>query len=99
MHLSSKLIIAIFGPSCVGKTTLARVLGAKLGIPIRSCGTVLREEAFRLGISLDSISLEVHHRIDAETRNFAEQATGSTIIEGRYLDVVLIGATPNMKLI
>jgi len=52
----NRIKIAIDGPAGAGKSTLARLLGAKLGIPYIDTGAIYRAlalKAFRMGISED----------------------------------------------
>jgi cytidylate kinase len=83
------IVLAIYGPSCVGKSTLARELGRQLGIEVRHCGEALKEHATELGVALDAIPITIHQSVDEETRRLARQASGTVVIEGRYLDLVL----------
>ena len=92
------IVLAIYGPSCVGKSTLARELGRKLGIEVRHCGEALKVHAIEQGIALNSIPSTVHQSIDEETRRQARQACGTVVIEGRYLDFVLSGI-PSVRFI
>jgi cytidylate kinase len=82
------MIIGIFGPFCVGKTTLARNLGDLLGLPYRLCGDAVRARARMLNIDLEELSEEEHRNIDRETREWAA-ANQPCIVDGRYLDYVL----------
>ncbi len=46
------MIVAIGGPIGVGKSTVARALAARLGVPCVSAGGVFRELAHRRGVSV-----------------------------------------------
>lgn len=84
------MIIAIFGPTCSGKTTTARELAKRLGRPLRSCGDVVRDRAKMLGVSVSEVPDSAHLEIDIETNCWVKQnPTG--IVEGRFLNSVLEG--------
>jgi cytidylate kinase len=81
------MIVAIFGPSATGKTTLAELLSGRLGIPVRHCGVSLRAA---LGEDGPNAGDATHLRVDAETVEWCEQqAATDGIVEGRFLDSVL----------
>src|ERR1700692_869506 len=82
------MIIGIFGPFCVGKTTLALHLGDLLGFPLRLCGDAVRARARVLNIDLQNLSDEEHRHIDRDTREWAA-ANQPCIVDGRYLNNVL----------
>lgn len=46
------MIVAIGGPIGVGKSTVAQLLAARLGVPVVSAGGVFREVARRRGVSV-----------------------------------------------
>ena len=94
----NNIVLAIYGASCVGKTTLAKELGFRWGVPVRHCGSVLKEHANALKISLENLPAEVHRTVDAETRSLAQQTSDFLIIEGRYLDLVL-AETPRVRFV
>lgn len=99
MCFSKKLVIAVFGKTCSGKTTVSDALAEKLSIHCRHCGSVLKEEASRLGVPPMELILEVHRKIDSETRLLAEKnSDGLIVIEGTFLNYVLKGV-PNVVLI
>jgi len=84
-----KLVIGIYGKSCVGKTSVAKVLSRRLGVSVRHCGELVKERAKKLGIDFQNLPDQEHERLDKETRTIAEDCKGILIIEGRYLDRVL----------
>jgi len=87
MHLPK--VVAIYGPSRVGKTRLATELGRRVDLSVRHCGEEVRARAAKLGLGPGVLPLAEHRAIDAETRRFALEQGG--IIEGRYLDLALFG--------
>jgi cytidylate kinase len=82
------MIIAIFGSSCTGKTSVARPLAEELGLAIRSCGEEIKKRAKALSISVGELPDEVHSVIDNETVTWVS-ANEHCIVEGRFLDYVL----------
>lgn len=85
------IVLAIYGLSCVGKSTLATEIGRKWTVPVRHCGDVLKTRAAALGIPLGNLPLQVHAAVDEETRRLAQGASEVFVVEGRYLDLVLNG--------
>ncbi len=94
----TSIVLAIYGPSSVGKSTLATELGARLQTEVRHCGDILRERATELNIPLHIIPVELHRVLDAETRRHSENPNGILVVEGRYLNIVLFGI-PRVKLL
>jgi cytidylate kinase len=88
MCIPQDLIVALFGFSCTGKTTLGRRLGDVLGLPFRSCGEVVKDRARSLGIPLQELSYGEHRTVDADTREWVRK-NRPCLVEGRYLDYVL----------
>lgn len=85
----NSIVLAIYGPSCVGKSTLAHELTRQWGVPVRHCGNVVKASATAIGVSPNFLPLELHREIDAETRRLAKLNAGHFVIEGTYLDAVL----------
>lgn len=92
------MLIALFGASSVGKSTLARALSARFQVDLRGCGDIVRERAAAHGGDLAAVSQEEHRQIDDETRVWCQQ-TGNRIVEGRFLDQVLHGLEVNLILV
>ncbi|HEV2740571.1 MAG TPA: AAA family ATPase [Candidatus Elarobacter sp.] len=86
-----KVTLGLFGPTGVGKSTVARVLGDRFSLPVRHCSQALRERAASLGLELSDVPKAVHDEIDEETRCVARSVIGGLVIEGRFLDKVLYG--------
>jgi cytidylate kinase len=82
------MIFAVYGASCVGKTTVASRVAEDLKLPLRSCGSVVRDRAKALGIELHAVPDDVHHEIDRATVAWA-LANEPCVVEGRFLDKVL----------
>jgi cytidylate kinase len=81
------LVIAIFGKSCTGKSTVADALGEILGAHVRHCGEILRSRALEMGKPVSELSSEVHRLIDAETRAWAADRSASLkVVEGILLE-------------
>jgi cytidylate kinase len=83
------MVIAIYGESATGKTTVARILGIELNCSVRHCGNLVRALAKARGCSPYDLSPDEHLRLDNETRDLAERCEGLTVVEGRFLDVIL----------
>lgn len=79
-------VIAIYGASCTGKSTIANIVATKLGWPLRQCGEVVSRKQEYLGRRL---SREEHNKIDAETKSLVEETKGGFIVEGAFLKNVI----------
>jgi cytidylate kinase len=84
------MIIALFGSSCVGKSTIADALGNLISAPVRHCGELVKAHASKLRILPSALSIEDHREIDARTRDLSKTKTSEFIIEGRFLNHVLV---------
>lgn len=93
------MIIALYGASCVGKSTIAMQLSSEADVPIRKCGDVVRAFAAEKGIAPEELSLEDHRKIDAESVEWVLHNSSSGIIEGRFLDCVLAGVSSDVHLV
>ncbi len=93
------MIIAIWGASATAKTSVAKYLAGKLGLPLRHCGVAVREAAADAGIQIENASDTLHQSVDDDTREWVRDHAGQgAILEGRFLDQVLI-ELPGMTLI
>lgn len=94
------MIIALYGQSLSGKTTIGNALRARLGCsPIRNCGEIVKIRSRELQLSRQGLPVEEHLEIDAETIRWSETQSGLAIVEGRYLDYVLSRARADIQLI
>jgi cytidylate kinase len=82
------MIVAFFGPSCVGKTTIARVLQDQFGLPLRSCGAAVVGRAARLSVPFTDLPDEEHRAVDCDTLSWVASHP-SCLVDGRFLDSVL----------
>jgi cytidylate kinase len=89
----ASFVLAIYGPSCVGKTTLAAAISREWGVPVRHCGDMLKTRAAELGPPLRNLPLQVHEAVDEETHRLAQGASEVFVVEGRYLNLVLDGVS------
>ena len=81
------MLITISGVPGSGKTTVAKLLAARLGLPHVYAGDLYRQEARRRGLSLDKFNelCEQDHSIDRTLdAQMAERARqGNVVLEGR----------------
>lgn len=81
------MLITISGTPGSGKTTVARLLGQRLGLPHIYAGDLYRKEAERRGITLEELNRqsEHDHSIDRELDRLVVEALrrGEAIVEGR----------------
>lgn len=89
MCFPQDVILAIYGGSCTGKTTVAKVLAERLACPLRCCGELVREAATNAGVEIDKLPDKTHRRIDEQTVMWAFTSTRPSILEGRHLHYVL----------
>jgi cytidylate kinase len=82
------MIVALYGPSSTGKTTIARGVRSETNISLRSCGEIVKSRADLLGMPVSDLPDDEHRSIDHETRAWAA-ANKPCLVEGRYLDYVL----------
>lgn len=82
------MLIALFGSSSVGKTTLAQALATQSSVELRGCGDIVRSCAKLRGVPVDAVADGDHRDIDAATREWCAKP-GNRIVEGRFLDQVL----------
>lgn len=97
LHIS-KTIVALYGPTCVGKSSLATDLGARLDLPVRHCSELLKLRAAHRQIALSKLDPGLFAEVDEETRKAVEDARNGLVVEGRFLDAVL-AAFPDVILI
>ena len=90
MRLSQKLVVAICGRSCTGKSTVAEIIAKKHALPVRHCGNVVQRVAADLNVGISDLADDCHRRIDAETVDWVREAKDWRIVEGRHLDHVLV---------
>lgn len=84
------MIVALFGRSSSGKTTIAKALSPHLmNCSVRHCGELVKERARHLSVSLVDLPYDEHLKIDRETVAWTNTSSGNVIIEGRYLHWVL----------
>jgi len=88
MRVPQDMIVALFGSSCTGKTTLGRHLSEVLAVPFRSCGEAVKDRARMLGIPFQELSYHEHRVGDNATREWVGK-NSPCVVEGRYLDRVL----------
>lgn len=94
------MIIALYGASCTGKSTIANSLIASHHLPIRRCGDEVRSMSAARNLQPERLPLDAHREIDALSVAWVrEHATRAAIIEGRFLDSVLSPVTDLIKLI
>jgi cytidylate kinase len=81
------MLITLSGVPGSGKTTVGKLLAARLGVPHVYAGDLYRQEAKRRGLSLEEFNRECEkdHSIDRQLDEaMAERArAGSVVLEGR----------------
>src|SRR4029450_7963606 len=81
------MLITISGVPGSGKTTVAKLLAARLGLPHVYAGDLYRQEAKRRGLTLEQFNAECErdHSIDRQLdAAMAERARqGNVVLEGR----------------
>jgi cytidylate kinase len=82
------MIVALCGPSCTGKTTIAELVRNHTGLPLRCCGNTVKQKANELGVPVAELPDGEHRAIDAETVRWAT-SNSPCLVEGRYLQYVL----------
>jgi cytidylate kinase len=86
------MIVALFGRSATGKTTLAKLIGNELAAEVRHCGNALRIAATAAGSTIEDASDDVHRSVDRETLEWCERIRdGFGVLDGRFLDRVVSG--------
>ncbi|WP_208511108.1 phosphotransferase-like protein [Variovorax paradoxus] len=94
------MIIALYGQSSSGKTTIANALRQILeACPTRHCGEVVKARAKDLGVSFSDLPDAEHRAIDADTRAWTEEQPNRAIVEGRYLHHVLSRTLVGLRLV
>ena len=86
-----EMIVAIYGKSCTGKTTVAKSLAKAVNAEIRCCSEEVKNRANQLKCSTIQLSAEEHNAIDQKTREIASLVDSDLVIEGSFLHYVLIG--------
>lgn len=84
-------VIALYGNTCVGKTTIASALARLLGAPVRFCGEELKRKAASFGTVPEKSPDSLYHHVDLETISWVGAGSHPKVVEGRFLDVVLEG--------
>jgi cytidylate kinase len=85
------MIVALFGASACGKTALAELAAAELGIAVRHCGREIANAAVAAGHDLAAIPDHLYRALDQQTRDWCTGIKGVVLIEGRFVDRVLEG--------
>lgn len=92
MCVSEGRVIGICGGTCVGKTTVAKVVAGALGWRRRDCGGAVVDWARARGVALGEVGRKGHEEVDRATRAcVVEGAREGVVVEGRYLHYVLAG--------
>jgi len=82
---SKKLVLAVAGPHGSGRSTQARLLSEEFGLRYVSAGTLFRERAAELGLSLEEMSGRASEEPDFDAyldrRTREEAARGGVVID------------------
>ena len=95
MCAQKRIVIALYGRSCTGKSTTAQKLGELLNCTVHSASASVRGRSRELGILPNELSLAEHQRIDQDTRNVVQSTQGPLVVEGSFLDA-LLGDLPHI---
>ena len=86
------MIICLSGPSCAGKTTVARRLAELSHLPLRSCGEAIRAAARQANLHHADLPDSMHKEVDAATVAWALD-NQPCLVEGRFVDVIFADAS------
>jgi cytidylate kinase len=89
MCAQKRIVIALCGKTCSGKSTTAKKLAELLSCPIYSASDSVRMRSRELGISPNYLSLTEHRKIDEATRSAVQSTPGSLVVEGSFVDALL----------
>src|SRR5205809_415197 len=89
MCAQKRIVIALYGRSCSGKSTTAQKLGELLNCAVHSASASVRQRSRELGILPNELSLADHQKIDEYTRHLVESSPGPLVVEGSFLDALL----------
>jgi cytidylate kinase len=82
-------VIAIYGESCAGKSSVARELGLLVDASVRHCGELAKQAAARAGVKVADLPRRAHEELDSETRKAGTRTRQILVVEGTFLDHVL----------
>jgi cytidylate kinase len=88
MCTEKKIVVALYGRSCSGKSTTARELSQLLDCPTYSAGERVKDRSKELSVSPADLSLLEHRLIDESLRAMAQSVAKCLIVEGSFLDVL-----------
>jgi|SRR5579864_423435 len=89
MCAQKRIVIALYGKSCSGKSTTAQKLCELLNCAVHSASGSVRGRSRELGISPNELSLAEHQKIDKDTRHLVQSSLGPLVVEGSFLDALL----------
>jgi cytidylate kinase len=88
MCTEKRIVVALYGRSCSGKSTTARELSQLLACPTYGAGERVKSRSKELGVSPADLSLVEHQLIDQSLRTMVQSAVNCLIVEGSFLDVL-----------
>ena len=89
MSTEKKLVLALYGASCTGKTSSARALSELFNCPLRCAGEAVAARSREMEITPQSLPLEEHRGIDQATLCLVKSARRRVVVEGTFLDALL----------
>jgi cytidylate kinase len=98
MRAKKKVVVALFGRCCSGKSSIAKELAQLLNCAIHSASEAVRSKCRELGISTGELQLTEHKDIDATTYSIVALASSLLVVEGSFLDALLKDAADTYRI-
>lgn len=99
MRVPQNIVLAIYGKSCTGKSAVAPILAERHSLQVRLCGDLVRRAAADLEVDIDELTDERHQEIDLQTVDWVRNAKAWSLVEGRFLNQVLVPVASAVRLV